>query len=71
MLGALADNVAIVFYSYAMAIDALLTDPILAAYPVLVMIGGRLFMKEKLGFRQYLCLIGVIGDSILIVLGTM
>ena len=35
LLGALTDNVGMVFYSYAMAMNSVSTDPILAAYPCL------------------------------------
>ena len=71
ILGALTDNVGIVFYSYAMAIDSVSTDPILAAYPVFVMIGGRLIMKERVSIRQYVCLLCIVAGSILIIVDTM
>jgi len=71
MLGALADNTGIVFYSYAMAIDSVSTDPLLAAYPILVMIGGRVIMKEKVSIPQYLCLLSIIAGSIMVVADTM
>ena len=35
LLGALTDNVGMVFYSYVMAMNSVSTDPILAAYPCL------------------------------------
>jgi drug/metabolite transporter (DMT)-like permease len=59
--------VGIVFYSYAMAIDSVSTGPILAIYPVLVMIGGRLIMKERVSLQQYGCLIGLVVGSALII----
>lgn len=71
ILGALADNVGIVFYSYAMAINSVSTDPILAAYPVLVMVGGRIFMKEKVSTPQYILLIGIIAGSIMVIADTL
>ena len=71
ILGALTDNVGIVFYTYAMAINSVSTDPILAVYPVLVMIGGRLFMKEKVSTKQYLCLLGAIVGSVLVIVDTL
>ena len=71
MLGVLADNIGIVFYSYAMAINSVSTDPLLAAYPVLVMIGGRVLMKEKVSLTQYICLLGIIAGSIMVVADTM
>ncbi len=71
ILGALADNVGIVFYSYAMAINSVSTDPILAAYPVLVMIGGRIFMKEKVSTLQYIFLLGIVAGSVMIIISTV
>ncbi len=70
-LGALADNTGIVFYSYAMAINSVSTDPLLAVYPVFVMIGGRVIMKEKISTAQYVCLLGIIAGSIMVVAGTI
>ena len=71
ILGALADNVGIVFYSYAMAINSVSTDPLLAVYPVFVMIGGHIFMKEKVSRAQYIFLLGIIAGSILVVIDTI
>ena len=70
-LGALADNVGIVFYSYAMAINSVSTDPLLALYPVVVMIGGRFIMKEKISTAQYICLFAIIAGSIMVIVGTI
>lgn len=71
ILGALTDNVGIVFYSYAMAINSVSTDPVLAVYPVLVMIGGRVLMKEKLSTNQYIFLLGVVAGSVMVVADTI
>ncbi len=71
MLGAVADNIGIVFYSYAMAINSVSTDPLLAIYPVFVMIGGRVLMKEKISTPQYICLLSIIAGSILVVVDTI
>ena len=71
ILGALTDNVGIVFYSYAMAINSVSTDPLLAIYPIFVMIGGHIFMKEKVSTTQYIYLVGIILGSILVVIGTI
>ena len=71
MLGALVDNVGIVFYSYAMAMNSVSTDPLIAVYPVFVMIGGRVFMKEKLSAAQYLCLLGIVAGSVMVIAGTV
>ena len=71
ILGALADNVGIVFYSYAMAINSVSTDPLLAVYPIFVMIGGRIFMKEKVSKAQYIILLGIVLGSVLVVIDTI
>ena len=71
LLGAVADNVGIVFYSYAMAMNSISTDPLLALYPIFVMIGGRIFMKEKVSTAQYVFLLGIVVGSVLVVTGTV
>ena len=71
ILGAIADNVGIVLYAYAMAINSVSTDPLLALYPVFVMIGGHIFLKEKVSKAQYILLLGIIAGSILVVMGTV
>ena len=71
LLGALADNVGIVFYSYAMAMNSVSTDPLIAVYPVFVMLGGRIIMKEKVGTLQYLLLLGIVAGSIMVIAGTV
>ena len=71
LLGAVTDNVGIVFYSYAMAINSVSTDPLLAVYPVFVMLGGRVIMKEKVSRSQYACLLGIIAGSVMVVAGTI
>jgi drug/metabolite transporter (DMT)-like permease len=47
------------------------TDPIVATYPILVMPGGRVLMRERLGAAQYALLLGIVSGSILIVAGTI
>ena len=71
ILGAVTDNIGIVFYSYAMAINSVSTDPVLAVYPVLVMVGGRVLMKEELSTDQYILLLGIIAGSVLVVADTI
>ena len=71
LLGAITDNIGIVFYSYAMAINSVSTDPLLAVYPVFVMIGGRVIMKEKISTTQYICLLSIIAGSIMVIAGTI
>ncbi|MCR5302520.1 MAG: DMT family transporter [Lachnospiraceae bacterium] len=67
LLGSVTDNVGIVFYSYAMAIDSVSTDPVLAVYPVFAMIGGRIFMKEKVSTIQYITVLCIVVGSVLVV----
>ncbi|MGN0173945.1 MAG: EamA family transporter [Acutalibacteraceae bacterium] len=67
--GALCDNIAIVTYAYAMAIDSVATDPILAVYPVITVLLSRIILKEKLSIKQYLCLALLLIGSIVIVIG--
>lgn len=71
ILGAFADNVGIVFYSYAMAMNSVSTDPLLAVYPVFAMLGGRFLMKEKVSKAQYVFLLGIVAGSILVVVDTV
>ena len=71
ILGALTDNFGIVFYSYAMAMNSVSTDPLVAVYPVLVMLGGRILMKEKVSTSQYVYLLGIIAGTILVIAGTV
>ena len=71
LLGAVADNVGIVCYSYAMAINSVSTDPLLALYPIFVMIGGHILMKEKVSKVQYVFLLGIVAGSVLVVVDTL
>ena len=71
ILGAVADNAGIVLYAYAMAINSVSTDPLLAVYPVFVMLGGRLLMKEKVSKAQYIFLLGIVVGSVLVVVDTI
>lgn len=67
--GALCDNIAIVFYSYAMALDTVATDPILAVYPMITVLLSRIVLKETLSVKQYLCLGLLLAGSVIIVIG--
>lgn len=67
--GALCDNMAIVIYAYAMALDSVATDPVLAVYPVITVLLSRILLKEKLSVKQYLCLSLILIGSIVIVIG--
>jgi len=71
ILGAVTDNIGIVFYSYAMAMNSVSTDPLLAAYPVFVMIGGRVIMKEKVSAAEYIFLLGIVAGSIMVIADTV
>ncbi|MGN1231557.1 MAG: EamA family transporter [Anaerotignum sp.] len=67
--GALCDNVALVFYAYAMAIDSVATDPVLSAYPIMAVVLSRILLKEKLSIKQYLCLACIISGTLIILVG--
>lgn len=67
--GTLCDNIAIVFYSHAMALDSVATDPILAVYPMITVLLSRIILKEKLSVKQYLCLGLLLAGSVIIVIG--
>lgn len=71
LLGSVTDNLGIVLYSYAMAIDSVSTDPILAVYPMFSMLGGRIFMKEKVSPVQYVAILLIVAGSILVVADTV
>lgn len=67
--GSLCDNVAIVFYAYAMALDSVATDPVLATYPILAVVISRLLLKEKLSLKQYLSIAVILLGTVIIVIG--
>ena len=71
LLGSVSDNVGIVFYSYAMAMDSVSTDPVLAVYPMLSMVGGRIFMKEKVSLAQYISVFCIVAGSVMVVADAM
>jgi drug/metabolite transporter (DMT)-like permease len=71
IMGAVTDNVGIVLYSYAMAMNSISTDPLLALYPIFAMIGGRILLKEKVSRLQYMYLIGIVAGSVMVVVATM
>ena len=54
-----------------MAMNSVSTDPLLAAYPVFVMIGGRVIMKEKVSAAEYIFLLGIVAGSIMVIADTV
>ena len=54
-----------------MALNSVSTDPLIAVYPVFVMIGSRIFMKERLSATQYDFLLGIVAGSVMVVAGTV
>ena len=40
---------------------------LVAVYPVFVMVGGRVLMKEKVGFAQYACLMCIMTGTVMVV----
>ena len=76
LLGALTDNVGMVFYSYAMAMNSVSTDfgfdrSDSCCLSVLAMIGDRLIMKEKVSAVQYVFLLGIVAGSIMVIADTV
>ncbi len=71
LIGAVTDNVGIVCYSYAMAINSISTDPLLALYPIASMLGGRFILKEKIDKMQCVLLVGVVVGSVMVVADTV
>ncbi len=67
--GALCDNVAVVLYAYAMAIDSVATDPVLSVYPVLTVLLSVFLLKERLSVKQYVCIGIILLGSVVIVIG--
>ena len=63
--------VGIVCYSYAMAMNSVSTDPLLAVYPIMVMLGGRIFLKEKVSHAQYVFLLGIVAGSVMVIADTV
>lgn len=53
---ALTETTGNVFYTMAAAANPLLTPAVTTGYCVLTILGARLFLKEKLTGKQYLCL---------------
>ena len=66
LIGSVTDNVGVVFYSYAMAIDSISTDPVLAIYPIVAMIGGCVFLKEKVSKIQFVTAAFIVLGSVLV-----
>ena len=54
-----------------MAFDSVSPDPLLAAYPVFMMIGGRIIMKEKVSPVQYVLLLGIVAGSVMVIADTL
>jgi drug/metabolite transporter (DMT)-like permease len=71
ILATFTDNLGIVFYSYAMAMNSVSTDPLIAVYPILVMFGGHIFMKEKVSTTQYIFLLGIVAGSVMVIADTV
>ncbi len=71
ILASIMDNLGIVLYSYAMAMNSVSTDPLLAVYPIFAMFGGRILMKEKVSTAQYIFLFGIVAGSVMVIAGTI
>lgn len=62
---ALTETMGNISYAMAAAANPLLTPPVTTGYCVLTILGARLFLKEKLTGRQYLCLALVLAGVVL------
>ena len=67
-LGALFETAGQFFYIYALAdtAHAALAAPVISSYCVASMLWGRLFLKEKLSKKHYLCIAPVIAGIIIL-----
>lgn len=53
------------FYVYAMSANAVIVAPLIAAYSVFSVIFSRIFLKEKLKWKQYV-VIGIVMAGIIL-----
>ncbi|MGN1061494.1 MAG: EamA family transporter, partial [Candidatus Scatosoma sp.] len=53
-------------YVYAMSGQAVVAAPMVAAYSIVSMVLSRIFLKEKLNWKQYLCIAAVMTGVILL-----
>lgn len=63
---ALSETTGQFFYIFAIEANAILAAPIISAYCILSLVWSRIFLKEKLNFKQYIVIaIAIIGIAIL------
>ncbi|MGN0648829.1 MAG: hypothetical protein ACI4KM_00185 [Oscillospiraceae bacterium] len=53
---ALTENAGNIVFTFAIASNPILTPPVTTSYFLFSMIGARIFLKEKMSKKQYLCL---------------
>ena len=64
--GAICETAGQFFYIYALADNAIVAAPMISSYCVFSVLLSRVFLKEKLSGKQYLCILAVvIGIAIL------
>ena len=57
-LGAVCETIGQLFYIYALASgESALAAPIIASYCMASVLWSRLFLKEKLSWKHYLCIL--------------
>lgn len=59
-LGALCETAGQFFYIYAIADNAIVAAPMISCYCVFSVLLSRIFLKEKLSWKQYLIIVGVV-----------
>ena len=63
---ALCEEYGQIFYVYAMARNPVLAAPLVASYCIVSVLLSRVFLKEKLKLRQYLCVAAVVIGIVLL-----
>ena len=53
---ALTENAGNIVFTFAIARNPILTPPVTTSYFIFTMIGARIFLKEKMSKKQYICL---------------
>ncbi|MGN0691161.1 MAG: hypothetical protein ACI4K7_02305 [Oscillospiraceae bacterium] len=53
---ALTENAGNIVFTFAIAKNPILTPPVTTSYFIFTMIGARIFLKEKMSKKQYICL---------------
>ncbi|HZJ56960.1 MAG TPA: DMT family transporter [Clostridia bacterium] len=66
VLAALFETAGQFFYVYALDTNSVVVAPMIASYSIVSVILGRIFLKEKLSYRQYIIIAMVMGGIFLL-----